>query len=547
MSLQPTDEYGIPSDTFQVARAVFPQGNIYMWIRDEFGLLFSDSQFTPLFARRGQPAESPWRLALVTVMQFLENLTDRQAADAVRSRIDWKYTLGLCLTDRGFDFSVLSEFRTRLVEGQVEHLLFEAVLKQLRTRGLLQLQEQRTDSTYVLGKIRKLNQLELAGETVRHTLDVLAEVAPEWLLSWLPSDWKDRYGHPWSDYRLPRKEDERLLLTQMVGQDGYRLLEQIIGVSSPSWLRELPAIKLLWRVWVQEFYIENEQVMCRTAQNSPPTGQEICSPHEPEARYGRKRDARWIGYKVHLTETCASDTPNLITHVETTLGSVSDVAMLSTIHKNLAESSREPGNHLVDAGYVTSDTLVESWNRHGVKIVGPVRINPSPQAVSHSMYDIIHFQIDWDMKQVTCPQGHKSLRWREGNGRRGKPNILVEFNPKDCQSCGAHSQCILSAKVSQRNLTFQQRDAFEALHEARQRQQTAAFRTQYAKRSGIEGTMSQAVFVLGMRRSRYRGLQKVHLQHLLTATAINLSRTFHWRMETPRSVTRKSSFARLVA
>ena len=547
MSLQATDDYSIPSDTSQVARAVFPKGNVYLWMREEFDTLYTDEQFTALFSRRGQPAESPWRLALVTVMQFMENLTDRQAAEAVRARIDWKYVLGLALTDTGFDFSVLSEFRTRLVEGKLEHLLFETVLGHLRTRGLLKIQEQRTDSTYVMGKLRILNQLELAGETVRHVLDVLAEVAPEWLLSWMPADWKDRYGQRWSDYRLPRKEDERVALTQMVGRDGYLLLEQIWKTSNPSWLRELPAVKMCWRLWIQEFYMENGQVLCRSEHDSPPTGQEICSPHEAEARYGRKRDARWIGYKVHLTETCAPDSPNLITHVETTLGSVSDVVMLSPIHEQLGQRQCKPQEHLVDTGYVTSDTLTESWTLHQVKLVGPVRLNPSPQAAKHSAYDIARFHIDWDNEQVTCPQGYVSARWRNGVGRRGKPNVLVEFNPKDCRVCPARPECILGSKASQRNLTFQQRGAFEALHEARQRQQTSAFRAHYAKRSGIEGTISQAVFVLGMRRARYRGKQKVHLQHLLTATAMNLSRTFHWYSEVPRSAVRKSAFARLVA
>jgi len=333
----------------------------------------------------------------------------------------------------------------------------------------------------------------------------------------------------------------------MVGQDGYLLLEQLSGATAPWWLDELPAVRVFRQLWIQEFNQEQGQVVCRTEQNSPPTGQEICSPHEPEARYGRKRDARWIGYKVHLTETCSPNAPNLITHVETTYGSVSDVAMVSTVHEKLAQYKRKPKEHLVDAGYVTSDTLVESWVQYQVNLVGPVRVNPSPQATTGSPYDITHFHIDWDQKSVTCPQGHSSRRWRYSKGRRGKPSILVEFHPKDCQACSARTQCILGSKATQRNLTFQHRAEFEALHEARRRQQTAAFHAQYAKRSGVEGTISQAVFVLGMRRARYRGLQKVHLQHLLTATAMNLSRTFRWCMETPRSRTRKSPFARLVA
>ena len=118
MSIQPQDTYAIPEDTRRVAQAAFPKGNLYMRMRDELGELYHDQQFAELFPRRGQPAESPGRLAWVTVMQFAEGLSDRQAADAVRGRLDWKYVLGLELTDAGFDYSVLSEFRRRLLEGQ---------------------------------------------------------------------------------------------------------------------------------------------------------------------------------------------------------------------------------------------------------------------------------------------------------------------------------------------------------------------------------------------------------------------------------------------
>lgn len=132
MSMPPQDACDIPEETVQVARAAFPQGNRSRQMRDDLGPLFSDPLFTPLFPRRGQPAESPARLALITLMQFPEGLSDRQAADAVRGRIDWKYALALELTDPGFDASVLSAFRTRLIAGHAEALLFETMLTRLR-------------------------------------------------------------------------------------------------------------------------------------------------------------------------------------------------------------------------------------------------------------------------------------------------------------------------------------------------------------------------------------------------------------------------------
>jgi transposase len=195
MSLRPQATYPIPEDTQRVARAAFPRGNIYMQVADRLGTIYHDAQFAALFPTRGQPAEAPARLALATVLQFAEGLSDRQAADAIRSRIDWKYVLGLDLTDPGFHHTVLSEFRTRLVAGEAASLLLEALLTLARAQGLLKTRgRQRTDSTHVLASIRVLNRLERVGETLRAALNSLAIVAPVWLQALAPLEWYDRYS-----------------------------------------------------------------------------------------------------------------------------------------------------------------------------------------------------------------------------------------------------------------------------------------------------------------------------------------------------------------
>ena len=188
--LKPEFDSGIPAETIRVARAAFPNGNIYLTLRNTLGTIFSDELFKDLYPALGQPAESPGRLALITIMQFLENLSDRQAAEAVRSRIDWKYMLGLSLEDPGFDFSVLSEFRQRLLEKKSEALLLEKVLERCEALGMLKgKKKQRTDSTYVLGAVRELSRLELVGETMRRVLDEAAQVAPEWLRQHMKVEW----------------------------------------------------------------------------------------------------------------------------------------------------------------------------------------------------------------------------------------------------------------------------------------------------------------------------------------------------------------------
>lgn len=222
MSLKILPIPSIPDETAQIAHAAFPHGSLLVQIRDALGTLYTDEDFADLFPSHGQPAETPWRLALVRVFQFLEGLTDRQAADAVRSRLDWKYALSLELTDSGFDHTVLSEFRTRLLQGGAEQRLLDVVLGQAQARGWLKARgRQRTDSTHVLAASRMLGRLEVVGETLRHTLNILAEVAPDWLRAQrLPAAWAERYGRRVEEYRLPKGAAGREQYANQVGQMG---------------------------------------------------------------------------------------------------------------------------------------------------------------------------------------------------------------------------------------------------------------------------------------------------------------------------------------
>ena len=233
MSLKPQAIGPVPELTAQVAHAALPHGNPYLLLRDRLGTFYSDERFAGLFPTRGQPAEAPWRLALILVLQVAEGLPDRQAADAVRSRIDWKYLLGLELTDPGFDFSVLSEFRSRLLAGGAEQALLEAMLVTCKAHGLVKPRgKQRTDSTHVLAAIRTLNRLELVGETLRAALNGVATVEPEWLRSWVPPEWFDRYSARVEESRLPKGQEARYAHGEVIGTDGYRLLEAVSGAGA---------------------------------------------------------------------------------------------------------------------------------------------------------------------------------------------------------------------------------------------------------------------------------------------------------------------------
>ena len=314
----------IPEETVRLARAINPKGTLYMHIRDHLGVIYEDQSFASLFSPRGQPAEAPWRIAMVCIFQFIEGLTDRQAAEAVQQRIDWKYALALELSDPGFDFSVLCKFRARLLAGGTEMHLFDTMLAHLKTQGLLKVRgRQRTDSTHILAAVRTLNRLERVGETMRRALNLLAEVVPEWLRLHAAPEWYERYGRRMENYRFPKAETQRSELGAMIGRDGVQLLQLVDGATELPWLRDLPAIETLRRVWTEQYTdLSVDTISFREKKDLDIPGNLIASPYDPEARFSTKRGMDWVGYKVHFTETCDEDFPHLITHVETTQASI---------------------------------------------------------------------------------------------------------------------------------------------------------------------------------------------------------------------------------
>ncbi|MET7727670.1 transposase [Streptomyces mirabilis] len=233
----------MPELTARVVRAAFPKGTLAVRIREVLGPLFADGAFAGAFAVRGRPAVSPGALALVSVLQYAEGLTDRQAADQVRARMDWKFLLGLELDDPGFGASVLSLFRSRLIEHGLEQATLELVLERLRGLDLLKAGgRQRTDSTHVLAAVRTLNRMEFVGETLRAALEALAVAAPTWLSGLVTPEWAERYGPRVDDYRFPKGEEVREQWSRQVGRDGFFLLEAVYAPAAPGWLREIEAV-----------------------------------------------------------------------------------------------------------------------------------------------------------------------------------------------------------------------------------------------------------------------------------------------------------------
>jgi transposase len=552
--------------------------------RDRLGELFPDVEFAAGFGVRGRPGWSPGRLALVTVLQMAENLSDRQAAEAVRDKISWKYALGLGLEDEGFDASVLSEFRSRVVEYGLEQRVLDLLLDRLVEQGLLSAGgKARTDSTHVVAAVRDLTRIELAGESVRAAVEAIAAAAPDWLADVIDvAGWAGRYGARVDSWRLPSSKAKRDELMRTYGADARTLLRAVYLPQAPAWLAELPAVEVLRVMLVQHYLIitdaaGREVIRAREADTDglPPVRMRLRSPYDLDARRGGKGQMRWTGYKTHLTETCntpirtgeqdgtgaqhgdrvvaCADRPadrpgqalNIIIGVATTDATVPDVKMTEPIHAGMASRGVLPGEHYVDSGYPTAALVLDSLRKWGITLVSPLLSDTSHQARAGAGYDQTGFAIDFDAQQATCPQGHLSASWSPAT-LRGTDKIVIKFEAQTCRVCPVRPQCtrVKSPRVG-RQITVPTREVYQAQLAARAAQSSPEWQARYSIRAGVEGTISQAVTVTGLRRARYRGLPKTRLEHVFSAVALNLIRLHRYWHGHPLNRTRTSHLARL--
>jgi transposase len=532
----------VPAMTAAVAAAAFPDGSLAMRARDELAGVFADEPFAEAFGVRGPAGLSPGMLALVTVLQFAENLTDRQAAAMAVRAIDWKYALGRELTDTGFDFTVLARFRARLVEHGMERLVFDRLLDAFRTMGLVGAGgKQRTDSTHVISAVRDLNRLELAGESVRAALEALAGAAPSWLARRFGVDrvaeWELRYAARVDSWRLPTSQTKRDRLAQVYGDDALVLLRAVREPGAPAWLHQVEAVELLRRIFVQTYHMTcdnrgREVIRKREADSDgvPPGHLRLASPYDPDARWSAKGDELfWLGYKIHLTESCdgaagaaaCPASPNLITDVHTTCSTAPDVTATAGIQQRLTEQQVKPGEHYLDSGYPSAD-LVAAAASDGIAMVTPMLADHSRQARAAEGFDKAAFTVDWNTRQVTCPEGRTSSGWYPVQ-QHGRDAIVVAFTARTCRACPSQPRCTTAADA-RRLLTLRPRELHEVTAANRAAQKSETWQAKYALRAGVEGTINQALDVTGLRRARYRGLPKVTLQHAFSAAAINIIR-----------------------
>jgi transposase len=496
MCLKVQEPWPMPPETERIGKAILKEDSPYRLIGEELFEKFHEQDYADLYSPEGKPGLSPVILAFVTVFQFMEKLPDRQAAESLRMRMDWKYALRLPLAYEGFDYSVLSEFRA---------------MGLIQERG-----RARTDSMAMLMSVRRLSRLELVVETLRLAVGASLKAKREWAEQVIPPSWEERYGERFVLQRHKREEWEEH--DKHVGEDGRWFLERVEGAGAPAEISSLPEVQVLKTVWAQQFREAQGKIVYQ-AGTSYDGHTQIQTPHDPQARYSRKRIQEWVGGKVQVTETEAEGYPHLITDIAGTCSSQTDYEALPEILQRLEDRECLPGTQYVDSGYMSGPNLAASRKKK-IDLFGPACPVVSNQSKLPNGITTSQFEIDVEKQTATCPAG---FCVEPNYGWKGK--IRFHFPDEVCAGCSLRERCC----TGKGGRTICVGLTYPLLQEARQRQKTEAFKEEYHQhRSGVEGCLSALARGNGLRVSRYTGNRKRHLQAVFSGSAANLKRVAHW-------------------
>lgn len=528
MSLPPVRQQRTFFDTDQVWRqlaATAPQGA-------ERFVFFSERIWPELLKLRpqleamycldnGRPAEEPVRMTGVTILQFMERLPDRQAAEACTWDGRWKLALQMEVDEAGFHPTTLVKFRDRLVQHGLERLGFEGVLHAMREAGYLPKKtRQRLDSSHVIGLVSRMSRLECVRETLRLALEALERIEalarPE---AW--PVWWERYVESKLDYQAGAAQ-LRAKMGQ-AGGDARDLLRWAKGQADTAAAED--ALALLERVCAENFEeTKGDVVEPRRAQ--PPGA--VHNPHDPEAQWSTKntiKDKSWVGYKVQIAETVEEErravkepTRSVITAVVTQEAISSDKAAVPVVEQEWKDTEQEKPNELyVDAGY-TSGSEVVRVEAEGRELKGPMAPPPTREGRISSEA----FTVSVTDRRAVCPAGQNSTNCsRLEEQKTGVVTYRFEWNRGLCRTCPERARCLGQGQSHRTLVVGEHHDRIQA---RRLEQKTEAFRTDMKHRNGIEGTISELARGHGLRRCRYRGLRKTRLQNCFMGAACNIKR-----------------------
>ena len=466
-------------------------------------LAFDDAEFADMYQERGRYPISPRFLACITILQYVFRVSDRTAVENTIMRRDWRVALGIDNTYDGFHPTVLTGFRKRLCDHDRERAIFEAVLDRLREHGLLQDRRKvRVDSTHLLADVSRRSRVDAIREAMRLVVCELGDAYPQLFDNVAFRTLYDEYSEaPW----LGTRRDDDDVLTELAC-DAKTLLKLCEG-------RNVKAKEVLAQIIDENFTFDDNGEPDPNGSETPPKDR-ITTPHDPEARIGKKGDTVWLGNKLHIVETADANWPNFIVDLLVTDPSQGDSEATEQIAQRTAFRLRDVEAIIADGGYYTAR------NSQCVRQLGMELISPPQSEKAHSPVPASEFELDYDNQVATCPKGCKSVSWQVYK-KGSREHIRIQFSRTDCRNCQLWGQCVPKGKNGRRlDLSIHN----ERLSEDRKNRHQPWFGQLYRCRPAIEATISELVRTCGARRSRYPGAQGRTLHAIFAATALNVKR-----------------------
>jgi len=478
-------------------------------------------------AENGRVAIEPVVLFGVSLLQYLEDIPDRQAVELLRYHAGWNLALNCQLGEQQFHPTTLVHFRQRLLEQDLSALAFQTVLDALADAGLIKRKSrQRLDSTQMLGRVSRMSRLDCVRESLRLALqEIGTQGPPAQAPEWWPLLW-DRYVESQADYRAPLETLARKFVE--AGQDAQQLLAWLAGAAGSPWARG-KRVELLRRVFDEQFEVSDPTaVQPRTKEQL--ASERVQNPHEPEATYGCKGRGEQrkdhVGYKVQVAETVCEatlapgePTRNFLVGIVTHAAREGDEEGGRKMEaEQVAMGLEKPSVNYVDAAYVSAEKLVQAA-AEGRELIGPALPSPNNNA---GRFPSEAFAVQVEARRATCPAGHANSQCsRLVEKATGRVAYRFEWDTTTCAGCPLRLKCI-QAEHPHRSLGVGEHHS--VLQARRQEQQTDAFKARMKHRNAIEGTQSELVRAHGLRRARYRGLAKTKLQNYFTGAACNVKR-----------------------
>ena len=463
---------------------------------------FDDADFAELYEDGGRYPVSPSLLSGLTLLQYMFGASDRVAVENTIMRRDWRIALGITRDYAGFDPSVLCRFRQRLVAHGREREILDRVLGKLGELGLLAGRRKlRVDATHVVADVTRLSRAEVIREAMRVVVCAAYKRYPELRDR---ADFRclyETYGEEvWVGGGSGRQVSDEELAE--LGRDAVLLLS-LVGP------REVKGGAILAQVLEENFEVEGAE------EHPPPRDGEqrprdrIATPHDPDARYGKKRNYKWLGDKAHFVETADRDRINFLIDVMVTDPRIADSTVLLKLAWRSRLAVREAETLLADTGYAAAANSRQAAEM-GLDLIAPPRFSNRSGKIPLS-----EFGLDFERRVATCPEGRESLWWRERDR-----DLQIRFDMKVCAACPRRAECTDST----RGRTLAPSREYQQLLRDRARAETADWRALYRQRAGIEATISELVHRCGLRRSRYRGAPFRALHVFLSAAALNVRR-----------------------